>query len=95
MRTINETTEIDELAGLFKNSRVRTGSTKKMIEDFLKTGLSHQFLPKLLTNGQVSGINNRYGDKVVVKNVTKDDKKVTVIMRKETWEQIREKLNKQ
>jgi len=94
VKTIKETTEIDELAKLLENSRVRTGSTKKMIEDFLQTGLSHQFLPKLLTAGQISGINHRYGDKVTVKNVIKDNKKVTVIMRKETWEQIREKLNK-
>jgi len=90
-----EINEIEELAELLKNSRVRTGNTKSMIEEFLKTEKPYQILPKLLTNGQVSGINNRYNSKVIAKNVTKDGKKVSILIRPEVWEQVKEKLNKQ
>lgn len=87
--------EIEELAELLRNSRVRTGSTKSLIEDFLKTGKPYQILPKLLTNGQISGINNRYSQKVVAKNIKdKTGKKVSILIRPEVWEQVKEKLNK-
>jgi len=89
-------TDLEPLLKLARNTRLQTGSQKQLLEEFLKSGLKYKKLDTVFTNGQISGFNNRYSQKAVVKNFKDENgKTVTYIMTVEVYKEIIKRLKEQ